>query len=128
MMVAVMLGADLKPATEGRGAKAAQEPSGISLDEENQVVTVAGVRVPVRGQSYKLLSHLFAHLSTLWTRLALVAQVIGERYDEFDASQVARLSTVVRWLREKIEAAPGHPRLLRTEPQGGYRLVMRYGS
>jgi DNA-binding response OmpR family regulator len=52
-----------------------------------------------------------------------VEKVFGLVFDEADASQVSRLNTAVRRLREKIEIDPEHPRYVITEPGGGYRLL-----
>jgi DNA-binding response OmpR family regulator len=123
LLATVMICGKLKDARHSRSTKAAPEKPGICVDEKNQTVTVDGVRVPMRGQSYNLLRYLFIHQNGLCSRRALVEQVIGERYDELDTSQIARLNTAIRRLREKIETDPDHPRFLHTEPQGGYRLV-----
>jgi DNA-binding response OmpR family regulator len=48
--------------------------------------------------------------------------VFGEKYDESDNSQAARLNMAISRLREKVEGASGRPRYLITEP-GGYRLA-----
>lgn len=123
LIATAMICAKLKNLAHSRSAKAATGRPGIHVDEKEQAVILDGVRVPVRGQSYKLLSYFFAHLDELCSRRALVEQVLCEKYDELDASQIARLNTAIRRLREKIEIDPDHPRFLLTEPRGGYRLV-----
>ncbi len=50
-------------------------------------------------------------------------QVLELRYDEADRSQVSRLNTAIRRLRECIEETPSQPRFLRTESGEGYRLL-----
>jgi two-component system KDP operon response regulator KdpE len=89
---------------------------------------VDGVRVPLRGQSYKLLCHLLEHPNELSTRRKLIESVFEEVFDETDESQAACLNTAIRRLREKIEEDPDHPRFLFTEPYGGYRLVPDTGG
>ena len=96
---------------------------GIRVDKLNHMVWIDGARITVRGQSYDLLCNLYDHTNQLRTRRELVEQVFGEKYDERDDSQISRLNTAIRRLREKIEDDPDKPRYLLTEPGGGYRLV-----
>ena len=103
---------------------AAHETIGLQLDQDNRTVWVDGVRAPLTGQSYDLFCHLYAHPHHLCTRRELVEQVFGQTYDETDSSQVSRLNTAIRRLREKIEANPSQPRYLLTDPGGGYRLLV----
>ena len=117
LLAVAQLGAQLAQQPGGVSA-----PSGIRVDKANQAVWVRDKRVPLRGQSYRLLCYLYDHAGRLCTRQNLVEQVLEERYDEQDASQKDRLNVALRRLREKIEDDPSHPRYLLTEP-GGYRLV-----
>jgi DNA-binding winged helix-turn-helix (wHTH) protein len=96
---------------------------GVRVDRANQAVWVRGRRVPVRGQSYRLLCHLQDHAGRLCTRRSLVEAVLDERYDEQNSAQKDRLNVAILRLREKIEDDPSRPRYLLTEPGGGYRLV-----
>jgi DNA-binding response OmpR family regulator len=98
---------------------------GIRVDTQKAEVWINGERVPLRGQSYQLLLDLYTHNNELRTRRTLIENLFGETYDERDDSQVSRLNTAVRRLREKIEDDPDHPRFLLTEVNGGYRLVAR---
>lgn len=99
--------------------------AGIRIDARKEEVWINGVRVPLRGQSYELLLDLYTHANELRTRRALIEHVFNEEYDERDESQVGRLNTAIRRLREKIEDDPDRPRFLLTEPHGGYRLIVR---
>jgi len=100
-----------------------QAAQGVQIDQNNRAVWVNGVRIALTGQSYNLLCYLYAHADQLCTRRDLVEQVFGQRYDETDESQISRLNTAIRRLREKIEDYPSQPCYLLTEPGGGYRLV-----
>jgi two-component system KDP operon response regulator KdpE len=97
--------------------------SGIRIDRENRIVWVDGAKVPLRGRTYKLLLGFYDNANRLCLRRQIVEQFMGESYDESDTSQVNRLNTAISRLRERIEEDPYHPRLLITEPGGGYRLV-----
>ena len=108
---------------QGKADQTAPEVLGLRIDEANRAVWVDGVRVAVSGQSYDLLHYLYVHAGQLCTRRQLVEEVLTQTYDETDTSQVSRLNTAIRRLREKIEEEPGQPRYLHTEPSMGYRLV-----
>lgn len=99
------------------------EAMSLKIDQTNRMVWVHGVRVTLAGQSYDLLCYLFTRAHQLCTRRELVEQVFGQTYDETDSSQVSRLNTAIRRLREKIEDDPSQPRYLLTESGGGYRLI-----
>jgi DNA-binding response OmpR family regulator len=101
---------------------------GIRIDRTNRSVWIDGSRVKLRGHNYDLLCALYDHRGQPRTRKELVEQVFGERYDESDNSQIAKLNTAIRRLRERIEIEPDHPRYLLTETGVGYRLVARPGS
>lgn len=101
------------------------DATGIHIDHPNRAVWINGVRVQVRGQSYDLLHELYQHANELCTRASLVERVFVEEYEETNESQVSRLNTAVRRLREKIEEDPDRPRYLITEPHGGYKLIAR---
>jgi DNA-binding response OmpR family regulator len=99
------------------------DATGLQLDHASRTVWVNVVRVFLTGQSYDLLHYLYTHAQQVCTRRELVEQVLGLRYDEMDSSQVSRLNTAVRRLRERIEADPSQPRFLRTEAGEGYLLL-----
>jgi DNA-binding response OmpR family regulator len=100
-----------------------QEQSGIRIDKVNRVVWVGGARVLLSVQSYNLLCNLYDHPNQLRTRRELIEQVLREKYDELDKSQISRLNMAIHRLREKIQDDPEKPRYLVTQPGGGYRLV-----
>jgi DNA-binding response OmpR family regulator len=49
--------------------------------------------------------------------------VLKLKYDETDPSQISRLNTAMRRLRERIEVDPQNPRYVITEPGVGYLLA-----
>ncbi|MFP5262401.1 MAG: winged helix-turn-helix domain-containing protein [Blastocatellia bacterium] len=95
---------------------------GIRIDRANYAVRIDGVKIQLRGQSYHLLCYLYDRRNKLCTRRELIENVFQETYRDRDDSQVSKLNTAIRRLREKIEDNPDHPRYLLTEPGGGYRL------
>ena len=121
---AVITGRLLLAGKEADGGSPA-DAAGIHIDHANRAVWIDGVRVQVRGQSYDLLHELYLHGGDLCTRASIVERVFGEKYEETNESQVSRLNTAIRRLREKIEEDPDRPTYLITEPHGGYKLMAR---
>jgi DNA-binding response OmpR family regulator len=128
LMAAALISARILHDTHGAGRSKARDGSGIRHNKDRQIVTVDGVRIPLRGQSYELLCHLLERPNELSTRRNLIESVFKEVFEETDESQASRLNTAIRRLREKIEENPDHPRFLLTEPYGGYRLIPHPGS
>lgn len=125
LLAAAMISDKLTHEPQATLSSAGGGSEGIRVDSQNGEVWINGERVPLRGQSYELLLNLYGHNNELRTRRVLIENLFGETYDERDDSQVSRLNTAVRRLREKIEDDPDHPRFLLTEVNGGYRLVAR---
>jgi len=100
-------------------------PIELRVDRTNQEVWLRGQRLALSKQSYALLCQLNERANQLCTRRELVERALGERYDETDESQVTRLNTALRRLREKIEDDPDDPRYVLTEKGRGYRLALR---
>jgi two-component system KDP operon response regulator KdpE len=65
-----------------------------------------------------MLRYLTAYAGKLFTHRMLLRAVWGAEYE--DARQY--LHVFVGQLRRKLEADPGHPQLIVTEPGVGYRL------
>ena len=108
-----------------RAPSAEPDTTGLQIDQANRIVLVDGRRVSLSRQSYDLLCYLYEHAHQLCARREIVEQVFGFAYDEMDESQRSRLNTAMSRLRERIEDDPRQPRYLRTEPSGGYRLVLQ---
>lgn len=126
LLAAAMIGDRLtQEEPQGTLVNAGIGSEGIRVDTQKAEVWINGERIPLRGQSYELLLNLYNHNNELCTRRTLIEHLFGETYDERNDSQVSRLNTAVRRLREKIEDDPDHPRFLLTEVNGGYRLVAR---
>ena len=106
-----------------KNTSAAPEQSGIRVDKESLAVWVGGTRIPMRGQSFDLLCYLYDRANQLCKRREIIENVFKEPYREKDDSQISKLNTAIRRLREKIEFDPDHPRYVLTEPGGGYRLA-----
>lgn len=91
---------------------------GLCIDSVRHEVTVAGRSVDLTPREFDLLRFLAAHPDQVFSRQTLLDRVWGA-----DAYVVDRTVDVhVRWLREKIEDDPSHPRRLLTVRGVGYKF------
>jgi DNA-binding response OmpR family regulator len=108
-----------------RGASASPPPPGrlvvgdLVLDPEGRTVTVAGRPVVLSPKEFDLLYTLALAPNRVLSTETLLAQVWGAEYE----GQPETLSVHIRWLREKIEEDPEHPRRIVTVRGVGYKLV-----
>lgn len=126
----VLLAAAMTYDQIGQTGRAVDKPkessqTGILIDKASRSVWIDGSRVKLRGHSYDLLCALYDQAGHRRTRKELIEQVFGERYDESDNSQIAKLNTAIRRLRERIEIDPDRPRYLLTETGVGYMLLVQ---
>ena len=101
-------------------------PATIAVDD--LVINTARRRV-IRGEQeirltpteYKLLYELATHAGKVLLHSDLLARVWGPEYRD----EVDYLWTYVRYLRNKIEPDPSHPRYILSEPGVGYMLAAK---
>jgi two-component system KDP operon response regulator KdpE len=91
----------------------------LRVDLERRVVTLGRAEVHLTPTEYKLLATLVRHAGRVLTHRQLLQEVWGANYVE----QSHYLRVYMTQLRHKLERDPTRPRLLRTEPGVGYRLV-----
>jgi two-component system KDP operon response regulator KdpE len=91
----------------------------VSIDIERRVVTHHGAEVHLTPTEYALLKYMVTHAGKVLTHPMLLRAVWGESY----SGDTAVLRTCVNQLRAKLEDEPDKPRLIRTEPRVGYRLL-----
>jgi len=91
----------------------------IEVDLEKQSVTVGGKPVHLTPHEYRILRVLAQNPGKLLTHRVILREVWGPAY----GAESNYLHVYVSQLRKKLEADPGSPRLLVTEPGAGYRLV-----
>jgi two-component system KDP operon response regulator KdpE len=82
------------------------------------VVTRAGVDVHLTKTEYELLRVLATDADRVITHRQLLERVWGS----YAVSNAQQLRVYINYLRRKLEADPGHPALIVTEPGVGYRL------
>jgi DNA-binding response OmpR family regulator len=89
------------------------------IDPTQQAVVRADGAVPLSPKEFRLLCALAASPGTVLARSQLIEQVWGDEFMGDDKT----LEVHIRWLREKIEADPSQPALIRTVRGVGYKFV-----
>jgi two-component system KDP operon response regulator KdpE len=97
---------------------AVQRVGDVEIDLSRRVVSKAGNDVHLTPAEYALLRILCQHSGRVMTHSQLLQLALGPGHE--DAVSVLRFHIVS--LRRKLEADPGAPTLILTEPGVGYRL------
>ncbi|MFI5123533.1 MAG: response regulator [Vicinamibacteria bacterium] len=95
------------------------EADGLVIDLPAHRISRDGEEIHLTPTEYDLLRHLVLSRGRLLTHKALLREVWGPGFQ--DDTQVLRVH--IANLRRKIEAMPGVPKLIRTEPGIGYRFT-----
>lgn len=91
----------------------------LTIDLVSRAVTLGGRHVTLTRKEYQLLHILASHLGLVITH----NQLIKELWGNASPDNIQYLRTLVRQLRQKLEANPSQPKLLISESGVGYRLV-----
>lgn len=91
----------------------------VIIDRKRHTVSRSGVPVKLSQREYDLLLALHGAHGALMSRSQLLDQVWGQEW----VGDPRTLDVHIRWLREKLEEEPAHPRLLLTVRGVGYRLI-----
>lgn len=91
----------------------------LEVDLANRLVLVRGKEMKMTPTEYSLLRLLVRNAGKVVTHRQILKEVWGPNYGD----QTHYLRVYIAHLREKIEAVPGRPELLITEPGIGYRLL-----
>jgi two-component system KDP operon response regulator KdpE len=92
----------------------------LEVDMSARLVTLKGKEVKMTPTEYSFLRLLVRNAGKVVTHRQILKEVWGPAYGD----QTHYLRVYVAHLREKLEADPSRPELLRTEPGVGYRLVV----
>jgi DNA-binding response OmpR family regulator len=114
-----------------RAQSAAAEPPGpqplvvgdLAIDPAAHTVTVAGRAVDLPPRDFELLHALALEAGHVVALDDLLSRVWGAEY----AGETQVVYVHIRWLREKLEEDPHHPRRLVTVHGVGYKLVPQEG-
>jgi two-component system, OmpR family, KDP operon response regulator KdpE len=90
----------------------------LTIDLVSRRVTLDSRYLTLTRQEYRLLHLLASHLGVVITHNQLIKDIWGDTSPE----NVQYLRSLVRKLRQKIEADPSQPKLLMSESGVGYRL------
>jgi two-component system, OmpR family, KDP operon response regulator KdpE len=90
----------------------------VEIDLARRIVKRAGSEVHLTPTEYGLLRFLAQNAGRVVTHGQLLRAVMGSGYED----AVGSLRVFIASLRKKLEADPGEPRLIVTEPGVGYRL------
>ncbi len=107
-----------------RGRPGGEEPAIVSLgsievDQSARVVRRDGAEVHLTAKEYALLQLLVQHRGKVVTHRQILRELWGPKAED----NTHYLRVQMTHLRHKLEVDPQTPRLLRTEPGVGYRLV-----
>jgi DNA-binding response OmpR family regulator len=91
----------------------------LELDPRGRTVTRSGQEVALKPKEFDLLYFLAKNAGQAFTREQVLEHVWG--YDFFGGSRTVDVH--IRWLREKLEDAPGRPKHLLTLRGVGYKFV-----
>ncbi len=92
---------------------------GLVLDPERREARIGDRPLTLTRKEWDLLAHFLSHPGRVFDRQTLLARVWGEDAAFVDERTV---DVHVRWLREKIEPAPGKPEHLLTVRGVGYKF------
>ena len=108
----------LAGAVEGDQPGGVLSADGLELDSDTRQVKRDGNVIALRPKEFELLAYLMRNPSIVLSRDRLLERVWGYDY----TGDTRTVDVHVRWLREKIEADPGRPKLLITVRGAGYRF------
>ncbi len=91
----------------------------LSIDLDRRLVFKNGEELPLRFKEFELLSLLVANAGEVVTRAEIFDKVWGTDW----LGDMRTLDVHIRWLREKLEDDPGHPKHIQTVRSVGYRFV-----
>ena len=95
------------------------EVDGLTIDPIHRLVSRGSETIRLTPKEYDLLLHLSRHAGRVVTHRTLLTSVWGPAH----AEDLHYLRVFIGQLRQKIERDPTQPRIVRTEPGVGYRLM-----
>ena len=90
----------------------------IQVDSTKRQVTKAGTAIKMALKEFDVLAYLCAHANSTVTKEELLREVWGV----FSEAEIATVAVHIRWLREKLEENPSHPKWIKTVWGVGYIL------
>lgn len=93
----------------------------LEINRLERVVTIKGKKIDLPPRVFDLLWELATHAGSVVSTEALLEKVWGSGFE--GEAQVVYVH--IRWLRERIEEDPKHPKRIQTVRGVGYRLIAR---
>lgn len=109
----------LRHRIERDGEVASLRVGNVEIDTVKHRVTRAGTEVHLTPKEFELLAFLARHAGRVLTHRQILAAVWGVAH----TSDTQYLRVYIGQLRQKIEANPDDPAIIKTEPGIGYRLA-----
>lgn len=109
----------LRHRIERDGEVASLRVGDVEIDTVKHRVTRAGTEVHLTPKEFELLAFLARHAGRVLTHRQILAAVWGVAH----TSDTQYLRVYIGQLRQKIEANPDDPAVIKTEPGIGYRLA-----
>jgi two-component system KDP operon response regulator KdpE len=91
----------------------------LTIDLVSRAVVLDGTQVTLTRKEYRLLHLLASHVGLVVTHDQLIERIWGNA----SSNNLQYLRTLIRKLRQKLEADPAQPKLLISESGVGYRLA-----
>lgn len=91
---------------------------GLIIDEDRFVVTINGYKQDMTPKEFELLRFLARHPGKVFTRDYLLEKIWGYDY----TADSRTVDVHIRHIRQKLEEAPGSPKLIETVRGVGYRF------
>lgn len=117
------LTARIRSALRHRGRSEAvpsiMEVDGLTIDPIRRLVSRGTETIRLTPKEYDLLLHLSRHAGRVVTHRTLLTSVWGPAH----ADDLHYLRVFIGQLRQKIERDPTQPKIVRTEPGVGYRMM-----
>jgi two-component system OmpR family response regulator len=116
------LSAMLRRVDMGRAQPPSEEPLKIGeleIDAARHQAFFQGKTLELTPKEFELLAFLARNKGFVFSREQLLDKVWGYDY----AGETRTVDVHIRWLRQKIETDPAHPRLLLTVRGAGYKLA-----
>jgi DNA-binding response OmpR family regulator len=96
----------------------------LEIDPQSHTVNCAGNALDLSPREFDLLALLATHPEKVFSTEDILAQVWGAEF----VGQPQVIYVHIRWLRQKLESDPDHPRRIVTVRGVGYKLVPHSGK
>ncbi len=90
----------------------------LLIDADRHIVLIREQNIDLKPKEYQLLLYLVKHPGRVFSRELLLEEIWGWQY----TGDSRTVDVHIRWLREKIEEDPSHPKHLITIRSAGYRF------